>query len=56
MKVDTYYNGKNVASDSTFWQYEVYSQSFTEEGASNSSGVVNSGNFQHFHWLFLRKV
>ena len=50
---------QNVGQLFYFLRYKAYADirgRFTDEGASNDSGVVDNGNFQRFCWLFFRKL
>ena len=45
-------------NDSSFWWYKTCAniRGGSPGGTSNDSGVVDNGNFQHFRWLFVRKL
>ena len=43
-------------NDLSFWHYEVYSQDFPGEGASNDCGVVENVDVQSFRTPHLRNL
>jgi len=47
--------GKDVASDSAFWQYKIYAdiRGVPWSGMSNDSGVIENVDFQCYRTLHL---
>ena len=57
MKIGARHQCKDVANDSSFWQYKVYADicgGSIEKGVLNDSGVVHNSDFQWFWLLYLR--